>query len=157
MKNVFLLLLLINYLQGQAQYTITFQFKKLPTYQAANSPVFMAGTFNNWKPDSTTFSTATSALSIRLPKGTYEYKFTHGSWQSGETNLSGAALNNRTLTVESDTTISIEIMGWADHFAQSQRRSTAGKNVHILDTAFYMPQLNRYRRIWIYLPESYAA
>ncbi len=34
--------------------------------------------------------------------------------------------------------------------------STAGKNVHIVDTAFYMPQLNRYRRIWIYLPPSYS-
>jgi predicted alpha/beta superfamily hydrolase len=32
---------------------------------------------------------------------------------------------------------------------------TASKNVHIIDTAFYMPQLGRYRRIWLYLPESY--
>jgi predicted alpha/beta superfamily hydrolase len=34
--------------------------------------------------------------------------------------------------------------------------STASKNVHIIDTAFYIPQLNRYRRIWIYLPPSYS-
>ncbi len=34
--------------------------------------------------------------------------------------------------------------------------STASKNVHIIDTAFYMPQLNRYRRIWIYLPQDYS-
>ena len=33
--------------------------------------------------------------------------------------------------------------------------STASKNVHVLDTAFYIPQLKRYRRIWIYLPPSY--
>jgi predicted alpha/beta superfamily hydrolase len=32
---------------------------------------------------------------------------------------------------------------------------TASKNVHVIDTAFYIPQLNRYRRIWLYLPESY--
>jgi hypothetical protein len=32
--------------------------------------------------------------------------------------------------------------------------STAGKNVHIIDTSFYMPQLKRNRRIWIYLPDS---
>lgn len=33
--------------------------------------------------------------------------------------------------------------------------STASKNVYIIDTAFYIPQLKRYRRIWLYLPESY--
>jgi predicted alpha/beta superfamily hydrolase len=34
--------------------------------------------------------------------------------------------------------------------------SSATQNVHIVDTAFYIPQLNRYRRIWIYLPPSYS-
>jgi predicted alpha/beta superfamily hydrolase len=33
--------------------------------------------------------------------------------------------------------------------------STASKNVHIIDTAFFIPQLGRYRRVWLYLPESY--
>jgi alpha-glucosidase len=35
------------------------------------------------------------------------------------------------------------------------RVSTKANNVHIIDTAFYMPQLERYRRIWIYLPPDY--
>ncbi len=34
------------------------------------------------------------------------------------------------------------------------RVSTASKNVHIIDTAFSIPQLGRVRRIWIYLPED---
>lgn len=29
-------------------------------------------------------------------------------------------------------------------------------NVHIIDTAFFMPQLNRHRRIWLYLPPDYS-
>lgn len=33
---------------------------------------------------------------------------------------------------------------------------TTSKQVQIVDTAFYMPQLNRTRRVWIYLPESYT-
>lgn len=33
--------------------------------------------------------------------------------------------------------------------------STATANVHLVDSAFYLPQLNRHRRIWIYLPEDY--
>jgi predicted alpha/beta superfamily hydrolase len=30
-------------------------------------------------------------------------------------------------------------------------------NVHIIDTAFYMPQLRRSRRIWLYLPPEYRS
>ncbi|MBC6490085.1 alpha/beta hydrolase [Flavihumibacter stibioxidans] len=33
--------------------------------------------------------------------------------------------------------------------------STASPRVSIIDTAFRIPQLNRTRRVWIYLPESY--
>ncbi|GAB4091877.1 alpha/beta hydrolase [Flaviaesturariibacter terrae] len=35
------------------------------------------------------------------------------------------------------------------------RNSQLAPNVYILDTAFYMPQLGRYRRIWLYLPPDY--
>ena len=37
-----------------------------------------------------------------------------------------------------------------------EKGSTANKNVQIIDTSFFMPQLNRHRRIWIYLPAGYA-
>ena len=33
---------------------------------------------------------------------------------------------------------------------------TAAENVQVLDAAFNMPQLNRTRRIWVYLPPDYA-
>ncbi len=35
--------------------------------------------------------------------------------------------------------------------------STLSENVSIVDTAFFMPELNRTRRIWIYLPKGYAS
>jgi metallo-beta-lactamase class B len=34
--------------------------------------------------------------------------------------------------------------------------NTATANVKIIDTAFYMPQLKRSRRIWLYLPTGYS-
>jgi predicted alpha/beta superfamily hydrolase len=40
--------------------------------------------------------------------------------------------------------------------AEKPRDSSASRNVHVVDTAFFIPQLNRYRRIWIYLPPSYS-
>jgi len=36
------------------------------------------------------------------------------------------------------------------------KEKMVSKNVNVIDTAFFMPQLNRYRRIWIYLPEGYS-
>lgn len=34
--------------------------------------------------------------------------------------------------------------------------STANNNVQVIDTSFFIPQLNRHRRIWIYLPAGYT-
>ncbi len=38
----------------------------------------------------------------------------------------------------------------------TENRHTASENVHIIDDAFIIPQLNRTRRIWLYLPTGYA-
>jgi predicted alpha/beta superfamily hydrolase len=35
------------------------------------------------------------------------------------------------------------------------KKETTSANVHIIDEAFYIPQLDRYRRIWLYLPADY--
>lgn len=35
------------------------------------------------------------------------------------------------------------------------KKETTSPNVHIIDKAFYIPQLDRYRRIWLYLPDDY--
>ena len=45
---------------------------------------------------------------------------------------------------------------WTDNVEKKSRVSTAGENVHIVDTAFLIPQLNRTRRVWIYLPRDYS-
>ena len=59
------------------------------------------------------------------------------------------------MKLSSDTVINLTIEEWADHFAKKPRASTASKNVHVIDTAFLIPQLKRTRRIWIYLPPGY--
>ena len=55
--------------------------------------------------------------------------------------------------------IVVFLPGWS--FSQDTlsivKLHTASPHVHLLDTAFFMPQLNRSRRIWIYLPEGYNA
>ncbi len=121
--------------------------------------IFVAGNFNGWQPgDAASRLTEASALktiTLNLPLGLYEFKFTRGSWQTVEATAGGEAVENRIIRLQSDTTLYINIPAWADQFSKKQEQHTASKNVHILDSAFYMPQLKRFRRIWLYLPENY--
>ncbi|HYO23284.1 MAG TPA: alpha/beta hydrolase-fold protein [Flavisolibacter sp.] len=154
------LALLLFTINLDAQYKVQFVFRKLPAYHKKTDTVFLAGSFNRWNPRNTKFSCANcgekSGITIDLQKGMFEYKFTHGSWDAVETGAEGFPTENRMVTVERDTTIYVDIDHWADHFPRKAKETTASKNVQILDTAFYIPQLNRHRRVWIYLPESYS-
>lgn len=53
--------------------------------------------------------------------------------------------------------IECAIATWRDDYPDEEKQHTASKNVRVLDTAFFMPQLNRSRRIWVYLPPGYDA
>ena len=143
-----------------AQYKVTFLITGLPVYQKTSDTVYLVGSFNNWNPGDRKMQLKPMGdkigITIELPRGMFEYKFTKGSWNQVETASEGKSINNRKLEVESDTTINVEIKNWADHFPKEPRHSTANKNVHILDSSFYIPQLDRHRRVWIYLPSSYT-
>lgn len=39
--------------------------------------------------------------------------------------------------------------------ALNHMQSTAGARVRVIDTAFFIPQLQRHRRVWVYLPQGY--
>lgn len=161
MKKGFLSFLVFLFsINANAQHKVHFVFRKLPPYHNTNDTIFLVGSFNRWNPHDKNFSTngadEKNGITIDLPKGMFEYKFTLGSWDGVESGNGGFPTENRLLTVEKDTTVLVEIDHWANHFPKKPKETTASKNVHILDTAFYMPQLNRHRRVWIYLPSSYA-
>lgn len=143
-----------------AQHTVQLRVAALPSYHKAADAIFIAGSFNNWDPGSQSYQLVANgsgaySISLKLPPGRYEYKLTRGNWSRGES-AGAAGIDNRVMEISSDTTIVISVKDWSDHFPKAPRVSTANSHVQIIDTAFYMPQLNRYRRIWIYLPESYA-
>jgi predicted alpha/beta superfamily hydrolase len=142
------------------QYKVSFIISRLPAYHQSTNKIYIAGNFNNWNPHDEkmqlTRINGKPGITIELPKGMYEYKFTEGNWETAESLNEGFPKENRRVRIETDTTITVEIEHWADHFPKKERTSTASKNVHVLDTSFYIPQLNRHRRIWIYLPESYS-
>lgn len=155
-----LVLFLTAFLAGKAQFTIRFKLAQYPL-QHIHDTVFIASGYNSWNPHDTGWSLSkdsqnTFSVTKILPAGNYEFKATRGSWKKVECLEHGYDIDNREFELYSDTVIEINIAGWKDDFTAVTRRHTTSRQVQVMDTAFYMPQLNRYRRIWIYLPESYA-
>ncbi|MGZ3839913.1 MAG: alpha/beta hydrolase-fold protein [Flavisolibacter sp.] len=159
-KKLLCLGLLLQGMVLHAQYTVRLVLDQLPSYQKAGEKVYLTGSFNNWNPRDEKFllqpGEGKGSLTLSLPRGLMEYKFTRGSWQTVESGNGGFPTANRKLVVEGDTTIRARVDDWADHFPPLPRPHTATGNVHVIDTAFYIPQLHRFRRVWVYLPASYS-
>ena len=159
-KGIFFCLFFIfSFFSLSAQHKVTFIVNRLPAYHNSTENLYLAGSFNGWNPGNDQYKLKSGSghpgISIDLPAGTYEFKITKGSWEKVECGNNAFPLENRKISVSKDTVIEITIEHWSDHFPKKEKVHTAGKNVHIIDTAFYIPQLNRSRRIWIYLPSSY--
>ncbi|MFT4152595.1 alpha/beta hydrolase [Parafilimonas sp.] len=142
----------------KAQYTVRIVVSSIAA--KPRDEIFIAGDFNEWNPADTKlklkpFGGNRCIIVMNIDTGHHEFKFTRGSWDKVETTAKGEDIDNRMADIKGDTTIDITIAGWKDDAPEKPRPNTASVNVHIIDTAFLMPQLNRYRRIWIYLPPSY--
>jgi predicted alpha/beta superfamily hydrolase len=153
--SLFILLCLIA--QTMSCYaTMTIQITSAPQLTPLLDTLYIAGTFNNWQendpmyictPNSTGWSVEISAQEASI----LEFKITRGSWSRVEGDAVGNYIANRTAPMINGTTLSIEIMGWED----LPGSHTVTNNVRILDSNFWMPQLNRSRRIWIQLPSNF--
>jgi predicted alpha/beta superfamily hydrolase len=161
MKNILTLfpsLLFILIIHGQRSFRI--ELKTLPAYHSSASDIYVSGSFNNWDPADATYKMKkegdTYFIEASLPDGIYEYKFTRGGWDKVETGLNGQPVSNRSLSVPVPNRVLLKIEGWQDHFSSIRTVSTATASVCILDTAFKIPELDRKRRVWIYLPQDYC-
>ncbi len=152
-------LLVVSFLSAQT--IVRLEIKSLPAYHATGSNIYAAGSFNGWNPQDEQYKfkkddKGNYFLELKLASGKYEYKITRGGWDKVECKKDGAGIENRVMTISANTTITLNIEEWADRFATATRKSTASKNVKIIDTAFLIPQLKRVRRVLIYLPENYS-
>jgi predicted alpha/beta superfamily hydrolase len=160
-KTTFFPITLLITLSVASQQKIRIEINSLPANTLANSSIFIAGSFNSWNPQSKDFQFQKNEkgyfLELSLNTGSYGYKLTRGGWEKVECSKEGKDIGNRLLKVVASEKIEINIEGWKDLFASSSqpKKSTATKNVRIIDTAFFIPQLNRTRRVWVYLPPSY--
>ncbi|HET9055226.1 MAG TPA: alpha/beta hydrolase-fold protein [Chitinophagaceae bacterium] len=145
--------------QGQYSLTITL-ISKAPI--SDSDSLFVAGSFNGWNPSSSDYilqkqKDGKYVIQIKdRPAGICEFKFTRGTWAKVECSASGGDVNNHFLKINGDTSVSYEVEAWKDAFGTAIVKHTISPHVKIIDTAFVIPQLNRTRRIWIYLPDGYA-
>ena len=119
--------------------------------------VYVAGTFNSWNAGDVNYKLVKNingTYSINITgTGLIEYKFTRGVWANNETLNNGNQLPNRTYTFTGTLdTVHVSVSKWSDYPPATH---TATPNVFVLDGNMLMPQLNRNRRVWIYLPNDY--
>ncbi len=129
-----------------------------PASPAAQDDIYVAGGFNGWSPRDD------AGRMVRLGDGRYflnienaplsslEFTFTRGSWRSQEANADGSAFPVHRIEAGEGPAGSFTVEHWRDDFPAAA--TTASPRVRQMGT-FYSPQMNRYRRVWIYLPKGY--
>ncbi len=171
MKNQFFIffLVLIQFscatTQAQTENTIladevvTFIVKDLPKNHNFKDEVFISGDFEGWTGGQELFKLKkvknTYLINIPKDKETISYKFTKGNWGNVECKLDGNPIDNRIYSFNNTKdTVLVSILNWNDGQPQN-KPSTASENVHIFSEEFFIPQLNRKRKISVYLPPNY--
>lgn len=144
----------------QAQYTVRLIVNTVAT--RAQEDIYVTGNFNNWNPKDEQYKlkpfggSRKSIVLKDMAAGTYAFKFTRGAADKLETTSDGRDIADRVLEVNDDLSLEFNIPGWKDDYPDKPKRYTASPQVRIMDTAFQIPQLNRTRRVWVYLPKGYA-
>ncbi len=153
-------LFLLGLSPADAQLTI--KVTAIPANTPPGSSIYIAGTFNNWDPaDATKILTPLGggqfSIVLNPPNGTVKFKFTRGTgWATVEGNANGTQQADHETTYNGQPkTVELPILTWEDLSGNTPAGSTAAANVQILDNNFSIPQLNRNRRIWLYLPPDY--
>ncbi|MEO1437817.1 MAG: alpha/beta hydrolase-fold protein [Bacteroidota bacterium] len=140
---------------------ITIIVDQIPTNTPTDDDIHVAGNFQSWNPGDPAYilseDVSLNRHFIDLPNasGVLLFKFTRGSWTTVEGNANGGFIPDRSHTVNAGDTLFLQIEGWEDLGGGGNPNSTAAENVFILSDDFYMPQLDRNRRIWMYLPPDY--
>ena len=138
---------------------VTFIVNSIPEYTPPDDIIYIAGSLNSWDPGNPEFALSKNDNNwfIILPEeldGTLvEFKFTRGDWGTVEKGATGEEIANRQFVYGNGDTVYVDILNWADNGGGGG--STAADNVSIMDDVFFMPQLDRTRRIWLYLPPDY--
>ncbi|NCI46060.1 alpha/beta hydrolase [Sediminibacterium soli] len=160
MKQLILSVLLLSGIAAHAQFSVRLVVTNVATRK--QEAIYVMGNFNNWNPQDENYKLkpfvgGRQAVVLKnLAAGTYAFKFSRGGQDRIESTADGRDISDRILEVSADDAKELSIAGWKDDYPDKPKPYTASPQVRIIDTAFAMPQLNRKRRVWVYLPKGYA-
>lgn len=120
---------------------------------------YLTGSFNDWAMPGYRLGQIPpvgQTLSITMddmPMQHLDVKLTRGQWETCQAYGDGEIADSISIDVSEKQLIRFQVKHWRDEFP----KSTASPQVHLLADRFYLPHLDRHRRLWIYLPKEYDA
>jgi predicted alpha/beta superfamily hydrolase len=132
---------------------------ELYTEESDDRTVYITGNFNNWNPRDTRFqlkqldpNTYSIGIDSQLLPEHIEYKFTKGGWENVELDQYGSITPNRK-TEKTEGKIDSIVEKWRLNWGPFKKEFFP--IAEIISEEFYIPQLDRYRKIWALLPYDY--
>lgn len=134
--------------------------RSVPRSTPVEAELYLASNINAWNPGDLQKKFKKSRdgsywLTIPPVSGQMQFKITRGTWKSVEGDNIGRGISNRSINYTKTDTIHLDIKSWEDLDGSKYHPSTANAQVKVLDTAMWMPQLQRYRKITLYIPADY--
>lgn len=121
--------------------------------------IYLTGNFNRWNPRDQRFRLSSEdsrhysiEIDDELLPGLIEYKFTKGGWENVELDRYGNITPNRKL-LKSSGTASDMVEKWRLNWGPFKEEYFP--IAEIISEEFYIPQLDRYRKVWALLPYDY--
>ena len=132
---------------------------KLKTKDIDDRNIYITGNFNNWNPRDKDYilkkindSEYEIEIDNTILPSKIEYKFTKGGWENVELDQLGNITTNRKTATTQKTTIDI-VEKWRLNWGPFKKEFNP--IVELIDEDFYIPQLDRYRKVWALLPHNY--
>ncbi|MFP3595151.1 alpha/beta hydrolase [Chryseobacterium sp. SIMBA_029] len=132
---------------------------ELYTEESDDRTVYITGNFNNWNPRDPGFqlkkldpNSYSIDIDSQLLPDHIEYKFTKGGWENVELDQYGSITPNRKAEKIEGKVESI-VEKWRLNWGPFKKEFFP--IAEIISEEFYIPQLDRYRKVWALLPYDY--
>lgn len=132
---------------------------ELYTEEKDDRPVFITGNFNNWNPKDYNYQLQPKdpgnyfiEIDDQTLPDNIEYKFTKGGWENVELDQYGNITPNRKVKKTAGT-VSDSIKKWRLNWGPFKEEYFP--IAEVISEKFYIPQLDRYRKVWALLPHDY--
>ena len=138
---------------------ITIEFANASEFpESVQNSMYVAGNFNDWNPGDAAYHlkeingiwqvTFTPDKSINA----IEFKFTRGTWETGEVLKDGGHKENRTYYYKPGLVLKETVEDFQDRTPQK----IAEANTNVIQFKIYSPELKREKNIRVYLPCDYT-